>query len=68
MKAVKKLFLKELEGTEGTFNYVPTIADKIGITRSVIVKCIEKFGVWWYYRAKNSLGMKGTYIRIHTKL
>ncbi|MGB3160227.1 GTP-sensing pleiotropic transcriptional regulator CodY [Carnobacterium sp.] len=64
MKAVKAIF-KELDGMEGRLT-TSTIADKIGITRSVIVNALRKLESGGIIESK-SLGMKGTYIRIHNK-
>ncbi|MEG0268183.1 MAG: GTP-sensing pleiotropic transcriptional regulator CodY [Carnobacterium sp.] len=64
MKAVKAIF-EELDGTEGRLT-TSAIADKIGITRSVIVNALRKLESGGIIESK-SLGMKGTYIRIHNK-
>ncbi len=42
---------------------VAKIADRVGITRSVIVNALRKFESAGVIESK-SLGMKGTYIRI----
>ena len=52
----------ELEGNEGLL-VASKIADRVGITRSVIVNALRKFESAGVIESK-SLGMKGTYIRI----
>lgn len=54
--------LGELDGTEGLL-VASKIADRVGITRSVIVNALRKFESAGVIESK-SLGMKGTYIRI----
>lgn len=54
--------LGELNGTEGLL-VASKIADRVGITRSVIVNALRKFESAGVIESK-SLGMKGTYIRI----
>ena len=54
--------VKELEGSEGLL-VASKIADKEGITRSVIVNALRKFESAGIIESR-SLGMKGTYIRI----
>lgn len=54
--------LKELDGTEGLL-VASKIADRVGITRSVIVNALRKFESAGVIESK-SLGMKGTYIKI----
>lgn len=54
--------LKELEGEEGLL-VASKIADRVGITRSVIVNALRKFESAGVIESR-SLGMKGTYIRI----
>ncbi|MGY3765182.1 GTP-sensing pleiotropic transcriptional regulator CodY [Vagococcus vulneris] len=61
LKAVKAIF-DELVGTEGRIT-ASTIADKIGITRSVIVNALRKLESAGVIESR-SLGMKGTYIKI----
>lgn len=61
LKAVKVIF-KELGSDEGRLT-ASTIADKIGITRSVIVNALRKLESAGIIETR-SLGMKGTYIRI----
>jgi transcriptional pleiotropic repressor len=52
----------ELEGNEGLL-VASKIADRAGITRSVIVNALRKFESAGVIESK-SLGMKGTYIRV----
>ncbi|MGX6979423.1 GTP-sensing pleiotropic transcriptional regulator CodY [Vagococcus elongatus] len=59
--AVKAIF-DELEGDEGRLT-ASNIADKIGITRSVIVNALRKLESAGVIESR-SLGMKGTYIKI----
>lgn len=54
--------LSELNGTEGLL-VASKIADRVGITRSVIVNALRKFESAGVIESK-SLGMKGTYIRV----
>lgn len=54
--------LGELEGNEGLL-VASKIADRVGITRSVIVNALRKFESAGIIESK-SLGMKGTYIKI----
>ena len=54
--------LSELDGDEGLL-VASKIADRVGITRSVIVNALRKFESAGVIESK-SLGMKGTYIRI----
>lgn len=54
--------LGELEGDEGLL-VASKIADRVGITRSVIVNALRKFESAGVIESK-SLGMKGTYIKI----
>ncbi|AQP52946.1 GTP-sensing pleiotropic transcriptional regulator CodY [Vagococcus penaei] len=64
LKAVKAIF-DALEGTEGRLT-ASTIADQIGITRSVIVNALRKLESAGVIESR-SLGMKGTYIKIINK-
>lgn len=64
LKAVKAIF-DALEGDEGRLT-ASNIADKIGITRSVIVNALRKLESAGIIESR-SLGMKGTYIRIINK-
>ena len=64
-KAVVKMAigtLNELDGNEGLL-VASKIADKVGITRSVIVNALRKFESAGVIESR-SLGMKGTHIRI----
>lgn len=54
--------LKELDGDEGLL-VASKIADRVGITRSVIVNALRKFESADIIETR-SLGMKGTYIKI----
>ena len=54
--------LRELNGFEGLL-VASKIADRVGITRSVIVNALRKFESPGLIETK-SLGMKGTYIRV----
>jgi len=61
MEAVEHIFV-ELEGKEGLL-VASKIADRAGITRSVIVNALRKLESAGVIETR-SLGMKGTYIRI----
>lgn len=61
LKAVQAVF-NELEGNEGRLT-ASSIADKIGITRSVIVNALRKLESAGVIESR-SLGMKGTYLKI----
>ncbi len=61
LEAIEHIF-EELEGNEGLL-VASKIADRVGITRSVIVNALRKFESAGVIESK-SLGMKGTYIRI----
>lgn len=61
MEAAGHIF-SELGGTEGLL-VASRVADKLGITRSVIVNALRKLESAGVIEAK-SLGMKGTFIRI----
>lgn len=61
LEAVIHIF-DELDGTEGLL-VASKIADKVGITRSVIVNALRKFESAGVIESR-SLGMKGTHIRI----
>ena len=56
----------ELEGTEGIL-VASKIADRVGITRSVIVNALRKFESAGVIETK-SAGMKGTYIKVLNEL
>ena len=57
--------MAELEGDEGLL-VASRIADKVGITRSVIVSALRKFESAGVIESR-SLGMKGTYIKVLNK-
>lgn len=61
LEAVEHIF-NELKGTEGLL-VASKIADKVGITRSVIVNALRKFESAGVIESR-SLGMKGTHIKI----
>ena len=54
--------IAELNGTEGIL-VASKVADRVGITRSVIVNALRKFESAGVIESR-SLGMKGTYIKI----
>ena len=61
LKAIKAIF-EELDGTEGRIT-ASNVADKVGITRSVIVNALRKLESGGIIESR-SLGMKGTYIKV----
>ncbi|MGQ9557348.1 MAG: GTP-sensing pleiotropic transcriptional regulator CodY [Desulfurispora sp.] len=61
LDAVQHIF-RQLDGDEGLL-VASKIADRVGITRSVIVNALRKFESAGVIESK-SLGMKGTYIRV----
>lgn len=61
LEAMKHIF-GELEGDEGVL-IASKIADRVGITRSVIVNALRKFESAGIIETKSS-GMKGTYIKV----
>lgn len=61
MEAVQHIF-EELRGSEGLL-VASKIADRVGITRSVIVNALRKFESAGVIESR-SLGMKGTHIKI----
>ncbi|HBT49428.1 MAG: GTP-sensing transcriptional pleiotropic repressor CodY [Caldanaerobacter subterraneus] len=61
LQAIKNIF-EELKGKEGLL-VASKIADKVGITRSVIVNALRKFESAGIIESR-SLGMKGTHIRV----
>lgn len=61
LEAVEHIF-EELDGNEGLL-VASKIADKVGITRSVIVNALRKFESAGVIESR-SLGMKGTHIKI----
>ena len=60
-EAIEHIF-RELDGTEGLL-IASKIADRVGITRSVIVNALRKLESAGIIESK-SLGMKGTYIKV----
>ncbi len=61
LEAVEHIF-EQLEGMEGLL-VASKIADRVGITRSVIVNALRKLESAGVIETR-SLGMKGTYIRV----
>lgn len=61
LEAIEHIF-NELDGNEGLL-VASKIADKVGITRSVIVNALRKFESAGVIESR-SLGMKGTHIKI----
>ena len=61
LQAILHIF-DELDGTEGIL-VASKIADRVGITRSVIVNALRKFESAGVIESKSS-GMKGTYIKV----
>ena len=61
LEAIIHIF-DELEGTEGIL-VASKIADRVGITRSVIVNALRKFESAGVIESRSS-GMKGTYIKV----
>ncbi len=61
LEAIKHIFM-ELDGSEGIL-IASKIADRVGITRSVIVNALRKFESAGVIVSRSS-GMKGTYIRV----
>ncbi|MFZ5966600.1 MAG: GTP-sensing pleiotropic transcriptional regulator CodY [Bacillota bacterium] len=61
LEAVEHIF-NELEGNEGLL-VASKIADRVGITRSVIVNALRKFESAGVIESR-SLGMKGTHIKV----
>ncbi len=61
LEAIVHIF-KELEGNEGIL-VASKIADRVGITRSVIVNALRKFESAGVIESRSS-GMKGTYIKV----
>lgn len=56
------IFFEELNGNEGLL-VASKIADRVGITRSVIVNALRKLESAGVIESR-SLGMKGTYIKV----
>lgn len=65
MEAVVHIF-EELDGREGVL-VASRIADRVGITRSVIVNALRKFESAGVIESRSS-GMKGTYIKVVNEL
>ncbi len=61
LEAIIHIF-DELEGTEGIL-VASKVADRVGITRSVIVNALRKFESAGVIESRSS-GMKGTYIKV----
>jgi transcriptional pleiotropic repressor len=61
LEAIEHIF-EELDGNEG-FLVASKIADRVGITRSVIVNALRKLESAGVIESR-SLGMKGTYIKV----
>ena len=61
MDAIRHIF-EELDGNEGIL-VASKIADRVGITRSVIVNALRKFESAGVIESRSS-GMKGTYIKV----
>ena len=61
MEAITHIFA-ELNGMEGIL-VASKIADRVGITRSVIVNALRKFESAGVIESRSS-GMKGTYIKV----
>ena len=61
LEAITHIF-DELNGTEGIL-VASKIADRVGITRSVIVNALRKFESAGVIESRSS-GMKGTYIKV----
>lgn len=61
LEAITYIF-EELEGNEGVL-VASKIADRVGITRSVIVNALRKFESAGVIESRSS-GMKGTYIKV----
>ena len=61
LEAIVHIF-RELDGNEGVL-VASKIADRVGITRSVIVNALRKFESAGVIESRSS-GMKGTYIKV----
>lgn len=61
LEAITHIF-EELDGAEGVL-VASKIADRVGITRSVIVNALRKFESAGVIESRSS-GMKGTYIKV----
>jgi len=62
LEAIKCIF-KELDGVDEGILVASRIADKAGITRSIVVNALRKFESAGVIESKSS-GMKGTYIKV----
>ena len=65
LDAVRHIF-EEMQGTEGIL-VASKVADRVGITRSVIVNALRKLESAGVIESRSS-GMKGTYIKIQNEL
>ena len=61
--AISTLSFSELEAIQHIFDVASKIADRVGITRSVIVNALRKFESAGVIESRSS-GMKGTYIKV----
>ena len=61
LEAIEHIFI-ELQGSEGLL-VASKIADRVGITRSVIVNALRKLESAGVIESR-SLGMKGTFIKV----
>ena len=61
LEAIVHIF-EEMQGDEGVL-VASRIADRVGITRSVIVNALRKFESAGVIQSRSS-GMKGTYIKV----
>lgn len=62
-----KHIIEDLEGPDGGVVVASRVADRAGVTRSVIVNALRKLGSAGIIESR-SLGMKGTYIKITSDL
>lgn len=62
-----KHIIEDLDGPEGGVVVASKVADRVGVTRSVIVNALRKLGSAGIIESR-SLGMKGTYIKVVSKL
>lgn len=62
-----KHIIEDLDGPEGGVVVASRVADRVGVTRSVIVNALRKLGSAGIIESR-SLGMKGTYIRVLSSL
>ena len=61
-----KHIIEDLGGTDGVV-VASRVADRVGVTRSVIVNALRKLGSAGIIESR-SLGMKGTYIKVISNL